>query len=1175
MKLLRLDLTAFGPFTGKSLDFTTKADGLQIIYGPNEAGKSSTLRAVRQLLFGFPTRYGAEEAADNFLHDYKALRIGAALSDGNGTILEVVRRKGNTKTLRGADDEAVVDPAMLDRLLSDMDRKNFETMFAIDHAMLVAGGQEILDQNGQFAEVLFAASAGLASLRATQESLTKQMRELFLPTGSIPKINRLIQEYTQAKKRIKELQLGQEEWLKHESALREAEEKKREIDKRLRELKRELARLDRIRKALKPLAARKQFLDELSELKDVPLLRDGFGKIRQEAQQATALAENAIVAARRQIGEVEGKLGEIRIPEEVLAHASLIDALPEKLGVYLNFMSDRPKRDEQKRTTEHEAKEILRSLGKPPDIEEAEKLRLTKEQSSRIQHLANEYQGLVANRKNAREEVEKLTVRLAETKRKWAASQPGADCAVLRTEVRQALKLGDPEKELRQKERAIAKTREQLDMEVDRLPYWKNGLRDLEKLSLPGEEAIQQAANAVEEKRRRLAALEQQEETEKKKLADLEGSVRALELERDVPTEDDLRAARGRRTEGWNLVRREWLDRVESAEGAAFAARIAPGRQLADAFEATVSSADDAADRLRREADRVAHKARALAQADGMLRHLDELRERLTQAGQETLAAAAGWTALLESRELPVLPLAEARKWFQDQSRIVEQATDMRRSEEQAQELREAIGKARERVGSAMPVVGQAEGPANEALASLLERAQEVVKKSEAAATASEKNREALESVESDLEIAKSRVHEAEATLGEWREAWTPLMAKLGLEANAIPATAMEYLNSIHGLEQRLKTADDFRVRIRGMDKAMAAFRETVAEAVRQIDPTLAGRAEEDVVRELQQRLARARALVQQRESLAAQLKKGQDELHAAQTSAEKEQAKLTALCKEARCELADELASVEECSRRRREVESQLRVREEEIREFSAGATIDILSAEAEQVDADALGEQLQRIDEEVDGLNRERDDVLATITGQSKDLERMDGSDAAAEAAEAADSLLTQLKMEAPRYAVLHLASAVLQRSVDRYREKNQGPVLTRASVLFGDLTVGSFVGLKIDYDESDKLVLMGVRPGGAAVGVRGMSDGSCDQLYLALRLATLEVWLESHEPIPFIVDDILLNFDDERSAAALKALAELSKKTQVFFFTHHRHLVDLAQRHLDRTEFRTHAL
>ena len=91
---------------------------------------------------------------------------------------------------------------------------------------------------------------------------------------------------------------------------------------------------------------------------------------------------------------------------------------------------------------------------------------------------------------------------------------------------------------------------------------------------------------------------------------------------------------------------------------------------------------------------------------------------------------------------------------------------------------------------------------------------------------------------------------------------------------------------------------------------------------------------------------------------------------------------------------------------------------------------------------------------------------------------------------------------------------------------------------------LTGGSFARLTIDDDDGQS-VLKGIRPDGRLVGVEGMSDGSHDQLYLALRLASLESWLQSHEPIPFIVDDILLNFDDQRATAALGALAELSRQ------------------------------
>lgn len=87
--------------------------------------------------------------------------------------------------------------------------------------------------------------------------------------------------------------------------------------------------------------------------------------------------------------------------------------------------------------------------------------------------------------------------------------------------------------------------------------------------------------------------------------------------------------------------------------------------------------------------------------------------------------------------------------------------------------------------------------------------------------------------------------------------------------------------------------------------------------------------------------------------------------------------------------------------------------------------------------------------------------------------------------------------------------------------------------------------------------------------------MSEGTSDQLYLALRLALLERALENREPVPFTVDDILIMFDDDRTAAALKLFAQLSRKSQVIYFTHHRHLVELARKHLPPRDFCVHEL
>ena len=94
MRLTRLLLQAFGPFTNKAVDFSVSPTDLHLIYGPNEAGKSSALRAMTDLRFGIPVR-----SPDDFVHAAGDLRIAGVFVDQAGQPIGLVRRKGRGATL--------------------------------------------------------------------------------------------------------------------------------------------------------------------------------------------------------------------------------------------------------------------------------------------------------------------------------------------------------------------------------------------------------------------------------------------------------------------------------------------------------------------------------------------------------------------------------------------------------------------------------------------------------------------------------------------------------------------------------------------------------------------------------------------------------------------------------------------------------------------------------------------------------------------------------------------------------------------------------------------------------------------------------------------------------------------------------------------------------------------
>ena len=132
----------------------------------------------------------------------------------------------------------------------------------------------------------------------------------------------------------------------------------------------------------------------------------------------------------------------------------------------------------------------------------------------------------------------------------------------------------------------------------------------------------------------------------------------------------------------------------------------------------------------------------------------------------------------------------------------------------------------------------------------------------------------------------------------------------------------------------------------------------------------------------------------------------------------------------------------------------------------------------------------------------------------------------------------------------------------AVERLRAERQGPLLRAAGAHFAALTRGRYAGLVVEEEEAEP-VLRARRADGAERLLAELSEGTRDQLHLALRLAAIEAHAASAEPLPFIADDLLANFDDARAEAALGALASLGGQAQVILFTHHAHISAMAKR------------
>jgi DNA repair exonuclease SbcCD ATPase subunit len=714
---------------------------------------------------------------------------------------------------------------------------------------------------------------------------------------------------------------------------------------------------------------------------------------------------------------------------------------------------------------------------------------------------------------------------------------------------------------------------EHLDLHLKGLGLWKGTLEALENLTPPTVETIDRFEIDFNEGRSMLQRIEMALDEQKERLTGLDRQMEALRAAGSIPKVEDLKQARKHRDKGWQLVKDVWLlHKVEPQKIQAFDSEAG---DLAEGYERSVRAADQIGDRLRNESERVAKQASLLADRQEVEKRIASLKDDLKRSEQEYVRIESAWNLLWEPIGIhPGLP-REMRAWLQRYQRLMEEVSEHRCRLAEAKALEATIETHRSLLSEELKVLGESPAGKNENLDSLLDRCDAVVNRMEEA----QKKREILVNRIRDLErrnsVAVQNIKQADETLKSWQKKWGEAVGHIGLEPVAMPGEADAVLDRTQKLFERIDQAQTMQGRIQAMEVDAENFSKAASELCSLLIPDLKHNPPDEVASELNERLDKALAEAARFQELEKQQKSLKEAIQAEQLIIEELEAKLTKMCKEAGVSFYTELPEIEKRSDLFQEKQEKIADLEKALSEVSAGAGIDTLIQETRDVNYDALPAEIEVLDHRIRTLELKRSDLDQLIGSERAVLATMDGRAEAAELAEGAQGVLAELRDGVERYARVRVASTLLRKEIERYREANQGPILKRASEIFVTLTLNSFKGLLPDFDEKDNPILMGVRPSNEKVSVEGMSDGTSDQLYLALRLASLELRFLEGEPMPLILDDILINFDDDRSSATLKVLTELSRRTQIIFFTHHRHLLELAKENVGEEDLFTYSL
>ncbi len=1150
MRIQQLELLSFGPFTNTTLDLSGGRQGLHIIYGPNEAGKSTTLRAIFGLLFGIETR-----STDDFVHEKKNLRIGGTLLTHAGQSFRFHRRKGRKDTILDPATGAPLPNRQLVSLLNSLDEDSFRRIYGIDHIELEEGGRSMARLEGDFGALLSSASVVGPQLRELREQLQQDADTLFKSRGKST-ITELLRQYKELKSRHKQCRLAKRTWEQQQADLADAQHRFEEVRRQQQELDASRSRLERIRTGWPLLAQYQSLSRQIEELGDAHILPETYSpETRNEVQTQLHTVTAGIERVRDRMegpDSLQQQIDQIHIPDGLLDVAQEIDDLTDDSAITSKALADRTRLEAECERHRSDLDGWLKKLAPDATLADADRFLPTAEQEALIDELGREEQSVRSRPPSLRAQCEQAqhSLNSLQTQLRELGEPVSADD--LEQALTSAEALQATQSDARNLQQSVASRERILQRDFDALPLWKGSLDDLLSAEVPLQETVTRYSDDLAAASNRETELRKKNEELQQQLARARRSLEELQQGGAVPTEDELQSHRAQRNELWAQARGAWLSddpKLSKPEAAA----------LAETVTQSLQRADETADRLRREADRVARRAAAIAEEADYTRRLESTQQQLTAAQQRSEELQQQWVAEWKAVGIPSpLTPREMLNWLskvQDLRTLRDQVqADNGKLETSRSRITEAAGK----LAAALHAVG-VDDTTDSDLDSLIATGKATLKRLQQHDISWRELKRDAGKAEEQLGALRQQLADAAKNLQEFEQRWAAAITPLGCRPEQSMAEVKARLDTVREIERLRSSLREKESRISEIQAHAEAFAAKARRLAERFLPN-ADRPAAEATKLLSAALEAAKQGQQKRETLQADLRKTKDELQELEHRRDALESQLQKFCDDAKVQNPASLPEVEKQSDRLRSLLSQRENVEQQLLQQTQGQSVADFEKEVAGVDRDQVPGQLEEIKQQAEQLKTERDQAVQRVKDLERSQRQTENADHAAVLDQQALSTLASMHSEAERYMQIRLAAALLDCHLEARHGEHGAPVLQKASDLFSTLTCGEFRGLQVDF-EDDKTVLVGVRQDGEIVSVDGMSTGTQCQLFLALRLAYVEDRAAEADPMPFIADDILVQFDDQRAAAALQALGQFSQHTQVLFLTHHQHLVELA--------------
>ncbi|MBD8892563.1 ATP-binding protein [Roseibium litorale] len=1133
MRLRSLTLDLFGHFSAKTFDFGEVAPSgpdFHVIYGPNEAGKTTSMEGFLRLLYGFPhvDPYG-------FLHQRKNLRVSGVL-DVKGQRLELTRLSNRDGPLRDRND-MILPEAAIQAHLGGLSEADYRQLLCLDDETIEKGGDEIVASNGDIGRLLFSAAAGVSDLTGVLDQFRAKADGLYRKRASSTEVARLKKELAEVEQQIRHLDVPANAYKKLRQALETAQEEEKALREQRQTFHGQKATLEAQRAALPILAECESLSVALADYEDFPRQLE----INPEDLVELLTCENKLLGDKERleadIADLEEELSQLtRHPE----HLALLNDLGTLETLHLRQKSadlDLERRRKSLAETLSDMARAARELQAPEGTDPAA-LVVTAAQMQQMEDLRDTLRDLAKNfsREQDQNKEVRLRLKLSEDRLRSLEEQTGSVQSAGPVLQRYAVDGLAPR--FAGASQALRAARTARDEALAGLTISGQSFDNLPASSLSSAEAeeLAQAFERLQEQRAKIAE-------------------RCEEQQREL---DALNLRIGHLTSGSGLVddlaakaAREERDRLWSAHKA----DLLPSS--ASAFETAMATLDKANETRLDHATELGRLRAEEQRQIGLTSQLAAGRNQLEKLDAEIQTAVASTTAQAQASGLknPVSPTIFAL-W----AAKLDQAAKAQRHLDRLFEEHEATLSAARRLGEELKDLLRLETDEFDTLVSEARRRQQDERTREEERKAAE---EVCKSLKAELDRRQQTLTDLDHARTTGEADWKALVADcLGSKVDA--GLLLQSLQPLRSLREMEPARAALTRQIESMEADQKAFAREV-EHLAQKAGILPSAAPLDTYDQLQTLASSAQNTETTYLDLGKKLDAARADLSGVEAALQEIDGKRSVLAaafpdRIATGSLQDLRGAVNQAGD---VIQKRARLADltASLQSLAGSSTLEEAQAALKEKSDTDLAAALNMIEQDLTRAEQQLESAIEQRSNAQRDLAAVTGEDDVARLVERKATLELALEDTILTYLETQFGLSLAEEAIRRYRDTHRSSMMEATERTFADLTNGAYTRLTTQPGAKSE-ILLAIDAKGTAKQAQELSKGTRFQLYLALRAAAYEQLAGRGLCLPFFCDDIFETFDENRTRSACKVMGTIGRTGQAIYLTHHQHVVDIAR-------------